>query len=382
MVVMVLSVISLQLNIAAARDSALKKIQEGLWQEALEYAEMVIEESQYEYLLLGLFHFAHLSNRIPGLDPQIAKAIDENKFRILHSWEDFDKSHENNINILNVLMILHSEAYRTGAYEYARRVFELDSLNGFAQYILGHSAMNEGKYELAIANFLKAVQLDTSLHSAYSGLATIYLVVHEYDSSIAYYDKAPYKDALSNSEHIGEVICEVAKGNIEAAEELCGKLRQLETTWFVKTSLNFLSDYFSAFHAAKLAESDSFVILGPLIGGRIPLRPLEWVAILTADTIDLVVDPNITKPEPIFAPAPKYPRSAREAGIGGRSIVLAHIDADGMVLNVELQSSSGNNGIDNAALECVRKWEFSPARVFSVPIRYWAAVPINFRITH
>ena len=369
-------------DIDAARDSTLLHIQEGRWTQALEYAAVVIENDHDEYILLGLYHYAYLSDRISDIDPEIKITIDASKFEILRAWEDFEKLHENNINILNVLMTLLSQAYRTGAYEYARKVIELDSLNGYAQYILGHSARNEGDYGLAITNYLRAIQLDTSLHSSYSEIASIYLIMHEYDSSLAYYQKAPYDDTLSNSEHIGEIVCEIAKGNIEAAKALCDQLRQMETTWFAETSLNSLYDYIQASDAAKLTESDSFVILGPLIGGRIPLGPIEWIAVLTADTVDIVVDPVVEKPEPTSTPPPRYPASARAAGISGKSTVLAHIDADGTVLDVAVQSSSGNKDIDNAALNCVRKWRFEPARVFGVPIRYKIPVPIHFKLVH
>jgi TonB family protein len=376
MVVMVLSLISLQLNIDAARDSALHGIKTGQWTRALEYARAVIKDTPEDFLLLGLFHYASIMDYVQDLEAVMERSIQKNKFRIIRAWEDLDGLYGNNINILNVLMTLHSQAYRTGAYEYAHKVLAVDSLNGRAHCILGHSSENDGNYTKAVTLYSKAVRLDTTLKEALGRIATIYLINNEYDSSLAYYGKAPYGNVFSNSEHIGEAVCHIALRNIEGAVGIIERLEGSETTWFVRKSLQSLTKYIDDYSTGGLDETDSIVILGPSIGERIPLGPIEWVAILKIDSVYLIVDPDIEKPEPTYTPAPKYPMLARE----GRTIVLAEVDANGAVLNVETQSSSGDRDIDSAALECVRRWKFTPARVFGVPIIHQVAVPINFRL--
>ena len=382
MFVLILSLVSTQLNIEVARDSALQQIQEGSWTQALEYAEIVITGDPDEYLLLGFLHFAQIMDYMPNLNPRIEEAINANRTKIYKAWEVFSILHKNNLNILNVLMVLYSSEYRTGAYKYARKVLELDSLSGLAHHILGHSAENDADYSRALDHYQRAIQLDTTLNAAYSNIATIYLLQNEYDSSLMYYSKTPYGDVLSNSQHIGKVICKVAKGNIDGAQAIVDQLRELETTWFVEASLKSLTKYIRDHRADRLAETDSFVIFGPFIGKRKPLQPTQWLAILTKNTIEILTEFQIKKPAPISPPPPTYPRSARSEGIEGQVVVLAFIDVDGNVEDVEIESTSGCLALDEAALECVRKWKFKQPRILGihVPIQAVISIPINFRL--
>jgi protein TonB len=89
---------------------------------------------------------------------------------------------------------------------------------------------------------------------------------------------------------------------------------------------------------------------------------------------------HVDKPvrRPVFSPAPAYPVEARRSRQEGRVLLLVQLDAGGEVVQVELRESSGWQLLDEAALEAVRGWRFSPtgARVTStasqllVPIRF------------
>jgi len=56
-----------------------------------------------------------------------------------------------------------------------------------------------------------------------------------------------------------------------------------------------------------------------------------------------------------------YPRAARRAGVEGTVEIAVTIDADGVVLGVELHESSGHEILDQAALDIMRSIEKVPA---------------------
>jgi protein TonB len=79
-------------------------------------------------------------------------------------------------------------------------------------------------------------------------------------------------------------------------------------------------------------------------------------------------------------PAPVYPAHSRRANEQGRVVLRVLVSADGEAEQVELRTSSGSPHLDEAALETVRKWKFTPARQGNVPVPAWVLVPIAFRL--
>ncbi len=77
---------------------------------------------------------------------------------------------------------------------------------------------------------------------------------------------------------------------------------------------------------------------------------------------------------------PEYPYVARLRGWQGRVVVRALVDATGFVSRVRLVRSSGHRVLDDAALEAVRGWRCSPARLNGVAVPYWVEVPVVFRL--
>lgn len=67
-------------------------------------------------------------------------------------------------------------------------------------------------------------------------------------------------------------------------------------------------------------------------------------------------------PRVVSTAAPVYPQALRDAGIGGRVVVRGVIGIDGRVESAEVVRSSGNNTLDNNALNAFYKWRFSPAK--------------------
>jgi TonB family protein len=99
-------------------------------------------------------------------------------------------------------------------------------------------------------------------------------------------------------------------------------------------------------------------------------------ALMTAElgfTLDYDVPP---KPERITRPM--YPRRAFEGCVEGAVVLLIGIDTSGSVSASKVVEST--DGLDEAALACVKNWHFTPARKGGVAVGTVAVAPVTFRI--
>ena len=79
-------------------------------------------------------------------------------------------------------------------------------------------------------------------------------------------------------------------------------------------------------------------------------------------------------------PRPPYPMVARRMGYNGKVILNVEVLAEGKAGQVLLHQSSGYAILDNAALQTVKTWKFSPAKRFGQPATQWFLVPIRFSL--
>jgi len=79
-------------------------------------------------------------------------------------------------------------------------------------------------------------------------------------------------------------------------------------------------------------------------------------------------------------PQPRYPMSARRRGEQGTVVLKVLVTAEGQAGSVSVQSSSGSQALDQAALEAVKNWKFVPARQGTQPVEGWHLVPIVFKL--
>jgi protein TonB len=77
---------------------------------------------------------------------------------------------------------------------------------------------------------------------------------------------------------------------------------------------------------------------------------------------------------------PRYPESARRAGIEGTTLLKLQVLANGKVGEVLVETSAGHSDLDRAAAEAVRKWLFEPARVGKTPVAVWVLLPVKFEL--
>lgn len=83
-------------------------------------------------------------------------------------------------------------------------------------------------------------------------------------------------------------------------------------------------------------------------------------------------------PSPLHNPAPRYPSEARRRGWQGSVLLLARVGTDGGCLDARVLSSSGHRCLDEAALDAVRGWTFTPATRSGLPVVAEVEVPIHF----
>ncbi len=77
---------------------------------------------------------------------------------------------------------------------------------------------------------------------------------------------------------------------------------------------------------------------------------------------------------------PTYPEIAQEAGIEGVVVVQAFIDEKGRVKETLILKGVPNTGLDEAAMEAIRRTRFRPAKQRERAVGVWISIPVNFRL--
>lgn len=80
-------------------------------------------------------------------------------------------------------------------------------------------------------------------------------------------------------------------------------------------------------------------------------------------------------------PPPIYPAVARRRGEQGRVVLALLIKADGHVEELDVHTSSGFPRLDQAALNAVRQWRYTPAMRAGVAIDYHYLQPVTFTLS-
>ena len=85
-------------------------------------------------------------------------------------------------------------------------------------------------------------------------------------------------------------------------------------------------------------------------------------------------------PVPLTPIRPKYPEIAQEAGIEGTVFIQAFIDKKGRVTETTIVKGIPNTGLDEAAIEAIRKTRFRPAKQRERAVGVWISIPVNFKL--
>ena len=85
-------------------------------------------------------------------------------------------------------------------------------------------------------------------------------------------------------------------------------------------------------------------------------------------------------PVPLTPIRPKYPEIAQEAGIEGTVFIQAFIDKKGRVIETTIIKGIPNTGLDEAAIDAIRKTRFRPAKQRERAVGVWISIPVNFKL--
>jgi TonB family protein len=88
---------------------------------------------------------------------------------------------------------------------------------------------------------------------------------------------------------------------------------------------------------------------------------------------------NVTKPELVRKAEPEYSEEARRAKYSGTVVLYIEVDVTGHATNIRVQRSLGM-GLDEKAVEAVKKWLFVPGKQNGKAVAVPATVEVNFRL--
>ncbi|MCT6699801.1 energy transducer TonB [Rheinheimera sp. 4Y26] len=80
--------------------------------------------------------------------------------------------------------------------------------------------------------------------------------------------------------------------------------------------------------------------------------------------------------------APVYPTLSRKKKEQGTVLLKLLVKADGTVGSISVMQSSGFSRLDQAALQAVKHWRFTPATQQGKNIDYWYEMPMNFALNN
>jgi periplasmic protein TonB len=87
----------------------------------------------------------------------------------------------------------------------------------------------------------------------------------------------------------------------------------------------------------------------------------------------------ISAPTVIFKAEPEYSEDARKAKLQGTVRLQIEVDTHGLAQHIVINQSLGL-GLDERAVDAVKKWRFNPGKVNGKPVTVIAFVDVNFRL--
>jgi TonB family protein len=115
---------------------------------------------------------------------------------------------------------------------------------------------------------------------------------------------------------------------------------------------------------------------------RIPLWRAEAVAGSTSPrgpSLTVESSRRVTVPQPVYSPGPEYSDEARKAKYQGVCVLSVIVGRDGLPKDIRVARSLGM-GLDEKAVEAVRRWKFTPAMKDGKPVAVAINVEVNFRL--
>jgi len=105
-----------------------------------------------------------------------------------------------------------------------------------------------------------------------------------------------------------------------------------------------------------------------------------------ADSASIAADFKLTNydtpPQAVKNPMPAYPEQYKSSGIQGVVVLEVEVTAEGTVRNVKVMKSllSGQNALDETAVNAVKNWVFKPALKNNKPVDAKVTVAVPFTL--
>lgn len=88
---------------------------------------------------------------------------------------------------------------------------------------------------------------------------------------------------------------------------------------------------------------------------------------------------GVSAPRIIYAPDPEFSEEARKAKYQGTVVIWAVVDTQGNTRDIRVSRSLGM-GLDEKAIDAIRKWRFEPGRKDGVVVAVQVNIEVNFRL--
>jgi TonB family protein len=88
---------------------------------------------------------------------------------------------------------------------------------------------------------------------------------------------------------------------------------------------------------------------------------------------------GVTAPALLYKVEPEYSEEARKAKYQGTVLLYIEVDPSGKAMNIRVARSLGL-GLDEKAIEAVKRWKFKPGYKDGRPVTVAATIEVNFRL--
>ena len=99
----------------------------------------------------------------------------------------------------------------------------------------------------------------------------------------------------------------------------------------------------------------------------------------TAPAVEHFTEANF-KANYLTNPKPEYPSIAKSRGWTGKVMLRVQVSPEGTANSVDVETSSGHEMLDEAAIDAVKKWKFIPAKKGETAVASAVIVPIVFSL--
>jgi len=177
------------------------------------------------------------------------------------------------------------------------------------------------------------------------------------------------------SERAGLYAAESLKAAQDARADLDAELKAQEDKWF--KSYDKTRELAGAAKAAGDKAAADAVAAKEKADAIAAKAKADAAARAKAKAAAVRIGGQIKAPTKIKDVQPVYPAIAKSARVGGVVTIEATIGADGKVIDAQVVRSIPM--LDQAALDAVRQWEYSPTLLNGVPVPVVMIVTINFK---